>query len=74
MRNGTIDCKEGTHIVDPTIYQILRRAPVEAYSKLAPSPLRVVLVDRHDLGGASTTPLHRARHAKLLCELFAGRI
>ena len=65
-----MDSKEGTHIVNPTIHQILRRAPVEEYSKLAPSPLRVVLVDRHDLNEASTTPCQ----AKLLCELFAGRI
>ena len=72
MRKGAIDRREGTHIVDPTIHQILRRAPVEEYSKLAPSPLLVVLVDRHDLNGASTTPLYRARHAKLLCKLFAG--
>ena len=47
-----MDSKEGAHIVDPTIHQILRRAPVEEYSKLAPSPLRVVLVDRHNLNGA----------------------
>ena len=69
MRKGTMDSKEDTHIVDPAIYQILRRAPVEEYSKLAPSSLLVVLVDRHDLNGAFPALAYNHRPAKLLRKL-----
>ena len=69
-----MDSTGHTHIVDPTRFQILRRAPVEEYAKLAPSPLRVVLVDCHNLNGTSPALSFRPRPAKFLRELFASRL
>ena len=49
-------CVAGTHIVNPRLHQVLRRAPVKENPELAPSPLVVVLVHHHNLDGATRRP------------------